>query len=104
MFYRTFPKINIFLRLKSFLSECDASIKIVWIKFKTFPEISSASEIFCEMSFSWLNIQQKLGERVRKDGGETLEGKMAGKYGGKICWGKMAEKDGLNRFKNSKRI
>ena len=94
IFLQNFSKINIFLRIKSFLSECDASIKIVWIKFKTFPEICSASEIFCEMSFSWLNIQQKLGERVRKDGGETLEGKMAGKYGGKICWGKMAEKDG----------
>ena len=76
------------------MSECDASIKTVWIKFKNFPEICSASEIFCEMSFSWLNIQQKLGERVRKEGGETLQGKMGGKNGGKICREKLAEKDG----------
>ena len=80
------------------MSECDASIKTVWIKFKKFPEICSASEIFCEMSFSWLNIQQKLGERVRKEGGETLQGKMGGKNGGKIWRKNMSGKVGRERW------
>ena len=94
------------------MSKCDASNKTVWFKFKTFPEIYSASEIFWEKSFSWHNIQEKTGEkgeekRAEKNDrerwrekwlenmvGERWRENMAGKYGGKIWWRKMAEQDG----------